>query len=1177
MNALCRYNPKFVGRHKVRSTFLRLLGITILLSLLTCSVFALSDSRDGTSSNINQIANSSPVKEIQNAPPVVVELPNDLNPQPDNSTLVSPGETCGTGSLSCNVSVNESENFTITQTTSTPTTLPTEYAGAGTGILSYNTTNAIGSTITPRIQHITVNVPAPVANFISDKTSGTAPLTVAFTDTSTNSPTSWAWYFGDGYCTAPWLRVNASAGWSARSYSSSVVMPDGSILLMGGGYVNDGFKNDTWRSTNNGQTWTLQNTSSGWSARAGHSSIVMPDGSVILMGGYDGLYTNDTWRSIDNGKTWTLLNASAGWTVRSRHSSVVMPDGSIVLMGGRDGSSYYKNDVWRSKDNGTTWIQMTAHAWYEGRFGHSSVVIPNGSIILMGGEAWNVPYNNDAWRSTDNGATWTMIRGSIWSSARVGHTSVVMQDGSIIMTGGQDGFSSYKKDVWQSTDKGATWTAVNASPDWSARAGHMSVVMPDGTLELMGGHDLVNGVYKYNNDVWRLMPAGSSLKNPTHTYTLPGNYTVSLLAYSTDGYNITQKSEYITIKGFSESAPVANFTTKTPLVGPAPLSVTFTDLSVNLPTGWAWYFGDENFTVPWTLVNASVGWSGRDSHTSVVMPDGSIVLMGGYSNSHYLNDVWRSRDKGKTWTQVTAIAGWQGREGHASVVMPDGSIVLEGGFYWDDSFNGANYKNDVWRSTDNGKIWSLVSGYAPWAKRSKHSSVAMPDGSIVLMGGKDPTDSWYPYKDDVWRSTNYGASWTQKTNSAEWLSREGHSSVAMPDGSIVLMGGSHGGNYENETWRSTNNGATWTLMNGSSGWLARDGHTSVTMPDGSIVLMGGFNGGLKNDTWRSTDNGQTWTLLNISSGWSARNKHTCVVLPDGSIVLMGGYNYYATYKNDVWHLVPAGSSQQNPVHTYTVPGNYSVTLQAYNARGFNSTQKIRYINVLGSLSTPVANFSATPTTGTSPLTVKFTDTSTNSPIKWNWTFGDGSRVNASMQNPIHTYAAAGTYTVSLNATNAGGSNTSFKTNYITVYVPAPVANFTLNVTSGLLPRTIQFTDTSTGIPTSWNWSFGDGTNTTVQNPVHTYRLAGNHTITLTATNAGGSNMIVRERFIIIYPKGDFNHNWKVDAGDAALVAYMVIGRAPVQIPDADFNNNGFVDIGDAAKIAYFVVKKIPDL
>ena len=82
--------------------------------------------------------------------------------------------------------------------------------------------------------------------------------------------------------------------------------------------------------------WTQLNASAGWSARYGHSSVVMPDGSIVLMGGYDPAATikNDVWRSTDNGATWTQMNASAGWSARYGHSSVVMPDGSIVLMGG---------------------------------------------------------------------------------------------------------------------------------------------------------------------------------------------------------------------------------------------------------------------------------------------------------------------------------------------------------------------------------------------------------------------------------------------------------------------------------------------------------------------------------------------------------------------------------------------------------------------------------------------------------------------------------------------------------------------------------------------------------------------------------------------------------------------------------------------------------------------------
>ncbi len=71
--------------------------------------------------------------------------------------------------------------------------------------------------------------------------------------------------------------------------------------------------------------------------------------------------------------------------------------------------------------------------------------------------------------------------------------------------------------------------------------------------------------------------------------------------------------------------------------------------------------------------------------------------------------------------------------------------------------------------------------------------------------------------------------------------------------------------------------------------------------------------------------------------------------------------------------------------------------------------------------------------------------------------------------------------------------------------PAPTAAFTASPTSGAAPLAVQFTDTSTGSPTSWAWDFGDGSTATTQNPAHTYSAAGTYTATLRATNAAGTS------------------------------------------------------------------------
>jgi len=90
---------------------------------------------------------------------------------------------------------------------------------------------------------------------------------------------------------------------------------------------------------------------------------------------------------------------------------------------------------------------------------------------------------------------------------------------------------------------------------------------------------------------------------------------------------------------------------------------------------------------------------------------------------------------------------------------------------------------------------------------------------------------------------------------------------------------------------------------------------------------------------------------------------------------------------------------------------------------------------------PVASFSGTPTSGTAPLTVQFTDSSSGSPTAWSWNFGDGSPAETS-RNPSHVYSSAGTFSVSLTATNSAASSTVTKTDLITVTASQPSAQVT---------------------------------------------------------------------------------------------------------------------------------------
>jgi parallel beta-helix repeat protein len=237
----------------------------------------------------------------------------------------------------------------------------------------------------------------------------------------------------------------------------------------------------------------------------------------------------------------------------------------------------------------------------------------------------------------------------------------------------------------------------------------------------------------------------------------------------------------------------------------------------------------------------------------------------------------------------------------------------------------------------------------------------------------------------------------------------------------------------------------------------------------------------------------------------------------GALVTLNGSGSYdpngeaITYQ---WSLTsrPSGSSASlansttaTPKFSPDVAGNYVASLvvtDSTNLKSNASTATVTANSIISPPPAPVASFKANPTSGAAPLAVQFTDSSTGSPTSWSWAFGDGA--TSTSQNPSHTYNGGGTFTVTLTASNTAGSSSANAT--ITVSSTSkPVANFTANPTSGNAPLAVQFTDTSTGSPTSWSWTFGDGAASTVENPSHTYSSAGTFTITLTASNASGSS------------------------------------------------------------------------
>lgn len=338
--------------------------------------------------------------------------------------------------------------------------------------------------------------------------------------------------------------------------------------------------------------------------------------------------------------------------------------------------------------------------------------------------------------------------------------------------------------------------------------------------------------------------------------------------------------------------------------------------------------------------------------------------------------------------------------------------------------------------------------------------------------------------------------------------------------------------------QSTNNPTSWL-------WDFGDGNQSTLQnPSHTYILQG-----LYNVTLTVTNINGDNTIIK-SNYINATNPNTPVASFFGN-VLSGYVNLSVTF-TDTSTNIPSSwlwdfgdgnlSALQNPTNIYTIPGVYTVTLTSTNINGSNTTTKINYINALPSLLPPVAKFTSNVVKGFLPLSVTFTDESLNNPISWFWDFGDSFTSN--LQNPVHIYTVAGIYNVNLTVTNMNGSNTITRYNYIIAYVELE-SNFIANPLINNGPSIVNFTDLSLGNPTSWVWDFGDGNQSTLQNPSHLYTVGGIYTIKLQISTINDYDTMIKEDYVII----------NFDKPIASFTAIPLNGNNPLAVTFTDTSLN----------------------
>jgi PKD repeat protein len=321
-------------------------------------------------------------------------------------------------------------------------------------------------------------------------------------------------------------------------------------------------------------------------------------------------------------------------------------------------------------------------------------------------------------------------------------------------------------------------------------------------------------------------------------------------------------------------------------------------------------------------------------------------------------------------------------------------------------------------------------------------------------------------------------------------------------------------------------GYAWTFGDGSSSTSQNPSHTYATAGTDSVNLT-------VTDAAAHTASASALSItvsppLSVSDSASASSGSAPLAVNFTSTP-SGGLPPYITY---AWTFGDGGSAAvQNPSHTYTTAGIYSANLTVTDANGGTASASPLGISVHGPLS---ATASASRMAGDAPVAVGFTGSGAGgtTPYSYSWAFGDGASSN--LQNPSHTYTGPGTFTATLTITDSS-AGTAVAT-AVVVVSPSLGASASASVSQGPAPLAVTFTGTTSGGlgPFTYAWNFGDGVSSTIQNPSHTYAVAGNYTATLAVTDANRVLANATQLTITVTPILAVSTSALPGAGDAPL-------------------------------------------
>ena len=894
------------------------------------------------------------------------------------------------------------------------------------------------------------------------------------------SPSGGLWHTtNDGFS---WTNLNDSVpviGVSDIALVDPVVGPDilyiatgdrdgGSLWSLGGQQGNSNNSIGILKSTDGGATWNTTSLSFTASQKVRVNRLLMDPNSA-----YQTMYaatTQGVYKTTDGWATNTLLTTTAFIDME------FSPGTPSTIYASTEGGS--STSIYLSANSGISWNLIATYTGIRTEL----AVTPNNSNLVYAVVCANSTVGDGllgVYKSTNNGASYSQVfsgttlnllgrqcDGLDMGVDQGGYDLCIAADplnANIVYVGGIN--------TWKSTDGGSTFSIVNHWTGCSAPNYAQNVHADKHFLAFQNNSSILfecndGGLYKTNDGgaTWVQLSSGMAI---SQAYRL----------------GVGQLMPDEVIIGLQDNGSKARLTgTWTDILGGDGFECIIDYTNINIQYA-SFYYGDIYKTTDYwsssTQITGSITGSGWWSTPYLMDPTDHNTLYVGYS------DVWKTTDQGSNWSQIS-------NQGSSSDFY---SMAI--------SASNTNYiyaatKTNIYRTTNGGGSTQV------WANITSNLPVSTSNITYISVKDDDPNHVWVSLgqynTDGVWETTNGGTSWTNISSGLPSLPIMCVIQNKQYSG-IELYAGTDVGVYVKR------DAGNWTIFNtGLPNVVVTelDIYYDAIIPGNSELYAATWGRGV----WSSDLYDPTVIPTADFSG-----APTLGLPPLGVTFTDLSVPNAAAITSWSWDFGDGNTANtQNPMHTYNNPGLYTVSLTVTNNTGGSDTEtKTDYITVQYFL--PTADFTADVTSGVAPLTVNFTDLSLDSVNTWFWDFGDGN--TSATQHPQHIYSTPGTYTVSLTATGPGGSDTNTKADYISVGHPAPTAGFIGAPTIGAPPLLVNFTDMSTDSVNTWQWNFGDGNTSSIQNPSHEYQNSGSYTVSLMVSGPGGSDNEIKIDYITV--------------------------------------------------------------